>query len=388
MINNVNFVEELAMTGMSMLNSPIEFRERHPLREENAAMIERWRNEVRDILNGVDDRFLAIVGPCSMHNSEATLSYLSWLSGLAERFSDRLLIVGRACFEKPRTRGGWEGSFSDWDGLNSGDIGKGIDNCRDFLLRVVEMGLPMSMEIMDQNSEPFFSDLLSLSWIGARTVEAMTLRRAISAMSMPVGVKNSTSGDIASAVDAMVYASLGKNFLGLSLDGHISSISSSGNPDTFLIMRGGKRPSFARRELDNLISLLAKKGVSPEVVEDCERLLSAEVLPNYFKEDIDEAARLLKDNGLRSRILIDASHGNSEKDYVRQIKVWRDVIEQRINGNTPIIGAMLESYNKSGNQKCQGALESLDVDISVTDACLGRIETEELLTWTYERLSC
>jgi 3-deoxy-7-phosphoheptulonate synthase len=206
-------------------------------------------------------------------------------------------------------------------------------------------------------------------------------------MPMPVGIKNATSGDIVSAIDAIVYASSGKNFLGINVDGRLSSMSSSGNPDTFLIMRGGKRPSYAKRELEEIVSLLNDKGVDHGVIDKCRDILGKDVRPNYSKEEIDEAVSLFTAEGMKPKIVVDSSHGNSQKNHLKQAEVWRNVVEQRVDGNSAIVGAMIESYNESGSQKFREEFSGLNPDISITDACLGIEETEELLQWTYEKLS-
>ncbi len=368
------------------LSGPAEIRNKYPLDAKTAQNVVFWRSAIKDILEGRDRRFLAIVGPCSVHNEPAALEYFQWLKGLSDRFSDRMFIVGRSCFEKPRTRNGWEGALADWDGDGSCDLEKGIRHCRHFLLRTAQMGLPVALEALDQNSEQFFSDLLSMTWIGARTVEAMTLRRMISAMSMPVGIKNATSGDISSAMDALIYASSGKTFPGLDLSGRLAAVSSRGNKDTFLILRGGKRPDYAPREVLEMTSLLERNNVDSEVVQECRRIFGGAIRPNYSDAEVQEVIKAFEKEGLRPRIVVDASHGNSEKNHLRQIDVWKDVVGQRVGGQKAIVGAMLESYLKSGGQKHQKGFVGLDPELSITDACLGKEETEALLAWTYEGL--
>lgn len=381
-----SLTDGLRTEKVTILPSPRIVRKRYPLKPEIAQDILSWRSAVKNILGGRDRRFLAIVGPCSVHNEPAALDYFHWLKELADRFSDRMFIVGRSCFEKPRTRNGWEGALADWDGDNTCDLEKGLYHCRHFLVRTAELGLPVALEALDQNSEQFFSDALALAWIGARTVEATTLRRMLSAMSMPVGIKNSTSGDISSAIDAMVYASSGKTFPGLDLSGRLASVMSRGNSDTFLVLRGGKRPDYASREASEVIGELEAAKIDDAIVARCRRILAKPIRPNYSPEEITWAASALKKEGIDPKIVVDASHGNSEKDHLKQIEVWKSVVSQRTGGNSAIIGGMLESYSKPGHQKYQKAFQGLDPEVSVTDACLGKKETEDLLTWTYEQL--
>jgi 3-deoxy-7-phosphoheptulonate synthase len=381
-----SMTDGLRTEKVAVLPSPRVVREKYPLSAETSQNILNWRSAVKDILEGRDKRFLAIVGPCSIHNEPAALDYFRWLKGLADRFSDRIFIVGRSCFEKPRTRNGWEGALADWDGDESCDLEKGLYHCRHFLVRTAELGLPVALEALDQNSEQFFSDSLTMAWIGARTVEATTLRRMISAMSMPVGIKNSTSGDISSAMDALIYASLGRTFPGLDLFGRLAAIVSQGNKDTFLILRGGKRPDYFFQEKQEMFEFLEKRGVEKEIIGECQKFCAGAVRPNYFEKDIAEAAAAFSKEGLKPKIVVDVSHGNSEKNHLRQIDVWQEVLKQRTRGNSNIIGAMLESYSKLGSQKYQKGFLGLDPEISITDACLGRKETEDLLSWTYEQL--
>jgi 3-deoxy-7-phosphoheptulonate synthase len=370
-----------------LLPGPAKVRAKYPLDAKTGQNVVAWRSTIKNILEGRDSHFLAVVGPCSVHNEPAALDYFQWLKGLSDRFSDRIFIVGRSCFEKPRTRNGWEGALADWDGDGSCDLEKGLYHCRHFLLRTAQMGLPVALEALDQNSEQFFSDLLSMTWIGARTVEAMTLRRMISAMSMPVGIKNATSGDISSAMDALVYAASGKTFPGLDLSGRLSAVSSHGNKDTFLVLRGGKRPDYVSRELEKLSVYLEANHVDRAVIDGCRGILGGAIRPNYSEAEINEVIRAFEKEGLRPRIMVDASHGNSEKNHLRQIDVWKGVVGQKIAGNKAIIGGMLESYSKAGNQPYKPGFAGLDPEVSITDACLGRKETEELLSWTYDSLA-
>lgn len=381
-----SLTDGLRTEKVSILPSPQSVRERYPLDRQTAQNILSWRSTVRNILHGRDKRFLAIVGPCSIHNEPAALDYFQWLKGLSNRFSDRLFIVGRSCFEKPRTRNGWEGALADWDGDESCNLEKGILRCRHFLVRTAELGLPVALEALDQNSEQFFSDSLSMAWIGARTVEATTLRRMISAMSMPVGIKNSTSGDVSSAIDAMVYASSKRTFPGLDLSGRLAAIRSSGNEDTFLILRGGKRPDYATKEAVEIIGLLEAVKIDKQVVASCQGILGGQIRPNYLPGEIGRIVSALAKEGIDPKIVVDASHGNSEKNHLRQVDVWKNIVSQRGGGNSAIVGGMLESYTKPGNQKFVPGFAGLDPEISITDACLGRRETEDLLSWTYEQL--
>jgi 3-deoxy-7-phosphoheptulonate synthase len=377
----------LRTESVNVLPSPLAVRKKYPLTAAAEKQILSWRETIINILNRQDNRFLAIVGPCSIHNEQAALDYFRWLKGLADQFGNKIFIVGRSCFEKPRTRNGWEGRWNDPDGDGSCDLEKGISLCRSFLTEMARMGLPIALEALDQNSEQFVSDLLSLAWIGARTTEAQTLRRMVSAMSMPVGIKNSTSGDVLSAIDAIIYAKSPKAFSGLDLRGRLATVKTTGNSDTFLILRGWKRPDIVIRENTALLKMLAEEKVSPDTIKKASELLKGSVKPNYFPEDIAEAVKVMEKEGILPKIVVDVSHGNSEKQHERQIEVWKNVVQQRIDGNPAIRGALLESYTKPGNQKFQSGFRGCDPEISITDACTGKKETEELLAWTYRQLS-
>lgn len=370
----------------SLLPSPLAVRGKYPLNKQGEQAVLSWRQSIVDILNRLDDRFLAIVGPCSVHNEKAALEYFCWLKSLADRFGDKIFVVGRCCVEKPRTRSGWEGALADWFGNNSRKLEQGIYHCRRLLAETVKIGLPIALETLDPNTEQFFSDLLPLAWVGARNVEAMPTRREITGMSMPVGIKNATSGDVTSAIDAMVYADNPNAFPGLDLKARLAAIETLGNENTFLVLRGGKRPDYARRESEAVFDILAKAGVAADTVDECRKILGGDIRPNYSAEEIALAVAALKKEGIMPKIVVDASHSNSRKKYEKQIEVWKSVVEQRAAGNLAIRGGMLESYTKSGNQKYQGTFDGLDPETSITDACLGKEETEELLSWTYEQL--
>ena len=372
-----------------LLPTPGEVRKKYPVDSVLGEQILGFRQTVKDIIDGKDNRFLAVIGPCSVHNEEAALRFVAKVKPLADKVKDKIFIVIRFCFEKPRTEDGWEGYANDCDGDGHCRLGKSLSQSRRLLWKAAQMGLPIASEALDQNSEQYLSDLLCMAWLGARTVEATTLRRMASAMSMPVGIKNATSGDVTSAINAMVYASKsGRTFPGANLLGQLVEIHASGNSDTFLILRGGKRPDYQNREISKLVGLLKDEQVDESVIESCRQILSAPIRPNYTAEEVGEALNSLKKASLPLRVVIDCSHGNSEKDYQKQVVVWNDIIKQRLAGNQSIVGALLESYLKSGNQKHERGKDfsGLDPEVSITDACLGWNETENLILETHGKL--
>jgi 3-deoxy-7-phosphoheptulonate synthase len=388
-INDVfqSLTDGLRTKSVAVLPSPFAVRKKYPMTAAAEKQILSWRHSIVDILNRRDDRFLVDAGPCSVHDEKAVLDYFRWVKILADRFGKKMLFFGRACYEKPRTRNGWEGRWTDPDGDDSYDLEKGIYSCRRFLAETARIGLPIAMEALDQNSEQFVSDYLSLAWIGARTTETKVLRRMVSAMSMPVGIKNSTFGDMLSAIDAIIYAQSPKAFPGLNLQGRLAAVKTLGNPDTFLILRGWKRPDAVKRENEAVLRIMEAEKVSRETIEKVRNLLKGSVKPNYLPEDIAEAGKIMEKERLLPKIVVDVSHDNAEKQHEKQIEVWKNVVRQRVDGNLAIRGAMLESYVKCGKQEFRTGFEGCDPGISITDACIGKEETEELLLWTYEQLS-
>jgi 3-deoxy-7-phosphoheptulonate synthase len=301
------------------------------------------RRQIRDILDHADSRFLLIVGPCSIHDTRAGLEYATRLRGLIDRVREKVFAVMRCYFEKPRTSLGWKGLIMDPHLDGSDDLPEGLRMARRFLGDVVDLGVPTATELLDPITPQYVADLICWSAIGARTTESQTHRQMASGLSMPLGFKNSTHGDVASAIHAIKAAGQAQTFLGISGDGVASAVSTTGNPDCHLVLRGGDRG------------------------------------PNYSAEHVAETARRLAEAGLHETVVIDCSHGNSGKDPDRQADVLRDVVAQRVSGTRSIVGAMLESNLLAGNQPFPRPSGPLVYGQSITDACVDWETTERLV---------
>ena len=287
---------------------------------------------------------MAIVGPCSIHDERAGLEYAARLAKLSARVSDRLLIVMRVYFEKPRTTLGWKGLIYDPHLDGSLDIQTGLHRARAFLIKIGEMGIPGATEFLDPIVPQYLADLVSWGAIGARTTESQTHRQMASGLSMPIGFKNSTDGNSQNAVDAVVAARAVHGFLGIDENGRASMVHTTGNPYGHLVLRGGTGGA------------------------------------NYTAERIALAQDQLRASGLPPRVVVDCSHANSRKDHTRQSVAFRDLIAQRQAGNADILGCMLESHLFPGNQTLGDDPSELKYGVSITDACIGWEETERLLT--------
>jgi 3-deoxy-7-phosphoheptulonate synthase len=326
----------------SPLPSPRVLREEIPLSPEVAQTVRDGRTTIENILNGQDGRFLAIVGPCSIHDPRAALDYARRLAKLRHELRDSLEIVMRVYFEKPRTTVGWKGLVNDPHLDGSFDTESGLRIARQILLDIAALGLPSATEFLDPIVPQYIADLVSWAAIGARTTESQTHREMASGLSMPVGFKNGTDGELQSALDALKSASHTHAFLGIDSEGHSCAVQTQGNPFCHLVLRGGR------------------KGT------------------NFSRAHIEEAARKLEAGDLPRGLIVDCSHANSGKDAKRQSLVWRDVLETRAGGEAAVIGAMLESNIHAGNQP-EGPPETLEYGVSITDACIGWDETEALL---------
>ncbi len=301
------------------------------------------RRQIREILLRNDPRFLLIVGPCSIHDIRTGQEYATRLRELGDRVNEKVFIVMRCYFEKPRTSLGWKGLIMDPHLDNSNDIPEGLRIARLFLGDVIERGVPTATELLDPITPQYISDLICWSAVGARTTESQTHRQMASGLSMPLGFKNATPGSIAPAVHAIKAARHPQTFLGISGDGVASAVSTKGNPDCHVVLRG------------------SDSG------------------PNYSPEHVAEAERLLEKADLDPVVLIDCSHGNSGKDPNRQGEVLRDIVSQRNSGTGSIIGAMLESNLVAGNQPLPSPTGKLVHGQSVTDACIDWETTERLV---------
>ena len=309
------------------------------------------RRAVEAVLDGRDPRLIAVVGPCSIHDPEAAREYAARLQALARRLADRLLVIMRVYFEKPRTTVGWKGLINDPHLDDSFDVGTGLRLGRSLLIEIARMGLPTATEFLEPITPQYIADTIVLGAIGARTTESPTHRQMASGLSMPVGFKNSTDGSLQAAIDAMLAAKTPHSFLGIDNDGGTCVVSTTGNPWGVLMLRGGRSGS------------------------------------NYSPEVMEEARKLMEKAGLPPRLIVDCSHANSGKDPTRQSIVWRDVLEQRRAGDRSIVGMMLESNIHPGSQAMQSDRTKLAYGVSVTDACIGWEETERLLLEAHDRLA-
>jgi 3-deoxy-7-phosphoheptulonate synthase len=314
-----------------------------PLDEAATRTIVAGREAVERILDGTDPRLIAVVGPCSIHDLDAARDYAGRLARLADRVRDRLLVVMRVYFEKPRTTVGWKGLINDPHLDGSFDVGTGLRLARGLLIEIARLGLPTATEFLEPITPQYIADTIVLGAIGARTTESPTHRQMASGLSMPVGFKNSTDGSLQAAVDAMQSARAPHSFLGIDNDGGTCVVSTTGNPWGVLMLRGGRSGS------------------------------------NYSPEILHEARAKLEAAGLPPRVIVDCSHANSGKDHRRQSIVWRDVLEQRRGGDRSILGLMLESNIHAGSQPVQVDRSRLQYGVSVTDGCIGWEETEQLL---------
>jgi 3-deoxy-7-phosphoheptulonate synthase len=321
-----------------------------PRSESQADFVADARQNIHKILFRSDPRLLLVVGPCSIHDTRAGLDYASRLRGLIDRVQERIYVVMRCYFEKPRTTVGWKGLIMDPHLDGSHDIPEGLRIARRFLREVIELGVPTATELLDPMTPQYIADLICWSAIGARTSESQTHRQLASGLSMPLGFKNATPGTLGPAIDAIQAAQQPHTFLGISGDGVASAVSTTGNPNCHVVLRGG----------DN--------G------------------PNYSVAHVADAERRLEEAGLDKAILIDCSHGNSGKDPSRQPEVFQNVVAQRASGTTAIIGAMLESNLMAGSQPFPNPTGTLVHGQSITDACIDWESTERLVIEAAERL--
>jgi 3-deoxy-7-phosphoheptulonate synthase len=319
--------------GYEPLLAPAALRDELPLSETAAAVVERTRSEVRAVLDGSDDRLLVIAGPCSVHDPAAALDYAGRLMALREQSQEDLLIVMRVYFEKPRTVTGWKGLIND-PGMDGGhDVHRGLRAARRLLLDIVGLGLPVGCEWLDPITPQYIADTVTWGAIGARTTESQVHRQLASGLSMPVGFKNGTDGDVPVAVDACLASAAGHTFFGVTPVGAAAVVTTAGNPDTHVILRGGRSG------------------------------------PNYEASHVTKTLDLIAGAGLPRRLMVDASHGNSGKDHRRQPLVAAALADQVTAGEHGLTGVMLESFLREGRQE-PGPPATLTYGQSVTDACM------------------
>ena len=341
-------LHDLRVISTQRLISPAVLKDKLPLSADAARVVQTGRAAVENILARRDGRLLVIVGPCSIHDPEGALDYARRLLPLRRELGDRLEIIMRVYFEKPRTTLGWKGLINDPHLDDSCDVETGLTLGRRLLREIVELGLPTATEFLDSIVPQYIADLVSWAAIGARTTESQTHREMASGLSMPVGFKNGTDGDCQTAIDAMKAARSAHSFLGIDQQGLTSVIKTTGNPTGHLVLRGGR------------------------------------LRTNYDPPSIAEAARGLEASKLPPVLMVDCSHANSGKHHARQELVWASLLEQRRAAQAagtpgPIIGAMLESYLEGGKQPIPARPEDIRYGVSITDACLGWKETESLL---------
>ena len=330
------------IAGYERLISPAALLDELPLSEEAAASVKRSRHEVRAVLDGSDDRLLMVAGPCSVHDPAAALDYAGRLAALRDRHHDDLLVVMRVYFEKPRTVTGWKGLINDpgMDGRH--DVHSGLRVARQLLLDIVTLGLPVGCEWLDLVTPQYIADAVAWGAIGARTTESQVHRQLASGLSMPVGFKNGTDGDIQVAVDACRAAAAHHTFFGATPLGTVALVETTGNPDTHVVLRGGRAG------------------------------------PNYGASHVSKALDMVAAAGLPRRLMVDTSHGNSWKDHRRQPLVAAALADQIASGERGLTGVMVESFLREGRQE-PGNPATLTYGQSVTDACMDIGTTAEVL---------
>jgi 3-deoxy-7-phosphoheptulonate synthase len=331
------------------LISPAALKKELPITENAAHTVISGRQTIQDIIIKKDRRLLVVTGPCSIHDEKAAIEYAERLNQLKDRVKSTLYLVMRVYFEKPRTNVGWKGLINDPGLDGSCNMMEGLRIARKMLINITEMGLPTATEMLDPITPQYIAGLVSWSAIGARTTESQTHREMASGLSMPVGFKNCTDGGLDTALNAMIAAGSPQSFLGIDPNGQTSIVKTTGNPFAHIVLRGGRRP-------------------------------------NYDSVSIREASQLLDERRLPKAIIVDCSHANSNKRYTEQNIVWQDVINQRINGNEDIIGLMLESHLKEGQQSFNTKLKTLEFGVSITDACISWEATEKMILTAHEQL--
>ena len=342
---------DVRVRSMTPLDAPQTVRAALPGSEAVAQQVATSRRSLCRILSGEDPRLLVVTGPCSIHDPAAALDYARRLAALRRELQDHLYIVMRTYFEKPRTTVGWRGLINDPHLDGSFDMATGLRTARSLLLNIAELGLPTATEMLDPISPQYIADLVSLAAIGARTAESQTHRALASGLSMPVAFKNGTSGSVQVAIDAMISARDAHSFFGVDGSGTCCIVKTLGNPDGVLVLRG-------------------RHGA-----------------PNHRAADIADARQRLEAAGLRATVMVDCSHANSGYDHRRQTEVWDEVLAQRLDGDRAIAGLMLESNLHEGKQKATLPVTALRYGVSITDACIGWEDTEQLLRRTHGRLA-
>jgi 3-deoxy-7-phosphoheptulonate synthase len=340
--------QDLRIIDYEKLISPSDLIKKIPLSNDEEKIIEKSRDTIKNIINKKDNRFLLIIGPCSIHDPDAALEYAYKLKQISDELSDKLFIVMRCYFQKPRTTIGWKGLINDPYLNNSFKINDGLYLARTLLRNITKIGLPIACELLDTITPQYFSDLISWGAIGARTTESQLHRELVSGVSFPCGFKNGTSGDIDIAVDAIISASYKHSFIGVTQNGNAAIVKTSGNKDCHIILRGGKKTT------------------------------------NYDIQNILNIDSLSKSKNIDIKIMIDCSHGNSNKNFENQVFVLDKIIEN-LKMTPNVIGIMIESNLKEGNQPLNDKC-NLIYGKSITDGCIGWDTTLKLLYKLYNNL--
>ena len=335
--------DNINIHGFRTLTTPNELKKEFVLDERHSEVVWDGRETIRNIIKHRDNRMMMIVGPCSLHDRDAALEYAKRLKKLQDEVSEKVYLVMRAYFEKPRTTIGWKGMLYDPHLDGSGDIQEGLRRCRELLLDITDIGLSTATEVLDPIVPQYLTDLIGWVSIGARTSESQIHRQMASGLSMPIGFKNATDGSLETAVQAIKAAKNPHSFFGMDGDGRVAIADTKGNDYSHFVLRGGKEG------------------------------------PNYTSEYIAFAEALLKRFGMSNGIVVDCSHANSFKDHTRQREVVADIIKQKKEGNSSVVGMMLESFLDAGSQSITKDGAGLKYGVSITDECIGWTETEELI---------
>jgi 3-deoxy-7-phosphoheptulonate synthase len=348
----VQQTSDIRVTQNKPLPDPEILRQEIAKTPEQAEFVLESRNQIASTLNGKDGRLLVIVGPCSIHDTQAGLEYAKKLANLSREIDDRILVAMRVYFEKPRTTVGWKGLIMDPDLNNTCNLEKGLRTARSFLRDILDLRLPTATELLDPITPQYISDLLSWSAIGARTTESQTHRQMASGLSMPVGFKNATSGNVNAAINAILAASQEQTFLGIDRNGRASAVTTTGNPECHLILRGGDSGA------------------------------------NYDELSVRKAQEAIDAGGLDTPVMIDCSHANSGKDPAKQPEVLTEIVRQFKDPNLRVSSAMIESNLLHGSQKFPPSKDTkLQYGLSITDGCIDWETTEIILRKAHKDLS-
>lgn len=339
---------DVRIQSIDPLVPPVQLKEEFPASLASIRTVVESRAVIESVISGRDRRLVAVVGPCSIHDPESALDYARRLKRLHDDLRDRIYLVMRVYFEKPRTRLGWRGLILDPHLDGSCDIQSGLRTARRILCEITDMGLPAGSEMLDPIVPQYTSDLISWASIGARTTESQTHREMASGLSMPVGFKNATDGSVEIAVNALSSSRYPHSFIGIDPDGRTCVLNTAGNEYGHVILRGGRTG------------------------------------PNYHDESVEDACRLLAEAGHSPSVMVDCSHANAQRDPTRQEKVLRSVIRQRREGQRCLVGFMLESNIGPGRQEIPRRLADLAYGVSITDPCLDWERTEGALRWAYD----